>query len=86
MPDGKIDKNPRECVIVGFSGVDNLPSPLRESHLSIVGHDASVALIKDGQLVAAAEEERFNREKHTAHFPINAIEWALSEAGVTSES
>ena len=44
--------------------------------------DSSAALIRDGQLVAAAEEERFCRTKHWAGFPRMAIEYCLHEAGV----
>ena len=43
--------------------------------------DASAALLVDGQLVAAAEEERFNRIKHCAGFPRLAIEFCLEAAG-----
>jgi carbamoyltransferase len=43
--------------------------------------DASAALLVDGQLVAAAEEERFNRVKHCAGFPRLAVEYCLKEAG-----
>lgn len=45
-------------------------------------HDASAALIRDGKVIAAAEEERFNRIKHTWLFPINAITFCLKEGGV----
>jgi carbamoyltransferase len=48
----------------------------------ILGHDAAVAVMVDGELVAAAEEERFNREKKTSGFPASALNWALSVAGV----
>jgi len=44
--------------------------------------DAAAALIRDGRLVAAAEEERFNRIKHSAGFPSAAIRWCLEEAGI----
>jgi carbamoyltransferase len=44
--------------------------------------DAAAALIRDGRLVAAAEEERFNRIKHSAGFPSAAIRWCLQEAGI----
>jgi carbamoyltransferase len=44
--------------------------------------DSSAALIRDGQLVAAAEEERFSRTKHWAGFPRNAIDYCLQEAGI----
>src|SRR5256714_4599257 len=44
--------------------------------------DAAAAIIRDGQLVAAAEEERFNRRKHCAGFPTEAIRYCLKAAGV----
>jgi carbamoyltransferase len=44
--------------------------------------DAAAALVIDGELVAAAEEERFNRVKHVAGFPSLAAAWCLSDAGV----
>src|SRR5947199_3628740 len=44
--------------------------------------DSSAALVVDGKLVAAAEEERFRRVKHWAGFPSVAIEYCLREAGV----
>ena len=45
--------------------------------------DASAAIVVDGELVAAAEEERFTRIKHTAGFPAHAIRYCLQAAGVT---
>jgi carbamoyltransferase len=44
--------------------------------------DSSAALVRDGQLIAAAEEERFRRIKHWAGFPVHAISYCLSQAGV----
>jgi carbamoyltransferase len=44
--------------------------------------DASAALIKDGELIAAAEEERFSRRKHHSGFPYNAIQFCLDYAGI----
>ena len=44
--------------------------------------DAAAALVRDGQVVAAAEEERFRRIKHWAGFPSEAIAWCLADAGV----
>jgi carbamoyltransferase len=46
--------------------------------------DASAALVVDGQLVAAVEEERFNRIKHWAGFPAQSIQWCLQCAGITA--
>ena len=45
--------------------------------------DSSAALVRDGVLVAAAEEERFRRIKHWAGFPSQSIEYCLREAGVS---
>src|SRR5262245_47657415 len=44
--------------------------------------DASAALVRDGRLVAAAEEERFRRVKHWAGFPRESIRYCLREAGL----
>ncbi len=46
-------------------------------------HDASATLLKDGAVVAAADEERFTRKKHDNDFPINAIHFCLKQAGIT---
>lgn len=51
--------------------------------ISCYYHDAGAALVKDGQLIAAAEEERFNRKKHYSDFPTLAVEYCLREAGIT---
>ncbi|HZU21685.1 MAG TPA: carbamoyltransferase [Terriglobales bacterium] len=45
--------------------------------------DAAAAIVKDGQLIAAAEEERFNRKKHCAGFPSLAVRYCLEAAGVS---
>jgi carbamoyltransferase len=44
--------------------------------------DAAAAIVRDGQLVAAAEEERFNRRKHCAGFPTEALRYCLQAAGI----
>ena len=49
--------------------------------LSAFYHDSAAALLVDGELVAAAQEERFTRKKHDAGFPKNAVEYCLAEAG-----
>ena len=48
-------------------------------------HDAAAALIEDGRIIAAAEEERFNGQKHTFAFPVGAIRYCLWEAGISVE-
>ena len=45
-------------------------------------HDSAAALIEDGRIVAAAQEERFTRKKHDARFPQHAIEFCLADAGI----
>jgi carbamoyltransferase len=51
--------------------------------ISAFYHDSAAALIKDGQVIAAAQEERFSRKKHDAGFPVHAITYCLSEAGIS---
>lgn len=46
-------------------------------------HDASAAIIADGKVMAAAEEERFSRCKHHIGFPVSAIQYCLDETGIT---
>lgn len=48
--------------------------------ISCYYHDAAAALVQDGKIVAAAQEERFTRKKHDPNFPTNAIECCLREA------
>jgi carbamoyltransferase len=49
-------------------------------------HDAAAALIRDGQLVAAVEEERFSRKKHDYEFPANAIDFCLRAGGIPASA
>ncbi|GAB5554034.1 MAG: carbamoyltransferase [Saprospiraceae bacterium] len=50
--------------------------------ISAFYHDSAAALLVDGQLIAAAQEERFNRQKNSADFPSEAIRYCLDEAGL----
>src|SRR5262249_32350326 len=50
--------------------------------ISAFYHDSAAAVVRDGSVVAAAQEERFTRKKHDAGFPRNAILYCLSEAGI----
>ncbi|MAG59726.1 hypothetical protein CMO96_02975, partial [Candidatus Woesebacteria bacterium] len=52
--------------------------------ISCYYHDAAAALIEDGKIIAAAEEERFTRVKHDSNFPKNAIDFCLGEGKITS--
>jgi len=50
--------------------------------ISAYYHDSAVCLVKDGIIIAAAQEERFTRKKHDHTFPANAIRYCLKEAGI----
>lgn len=52
--------------------------------ISAYYHDSAAAIIIDGNIVAAAHEERFSRKKHDHRFPINALKYCLNEAGIDS--
>jgi carbamoyltransferase len=55
---------------------------MRVVGISAFYHDAAAALVCDGQIVAAAQEERFSRKKHDSRFPRQALQYCLSEAGI----
>ncbi len=52
--------------------------------ISAFYHDSAACLVRDGVLLAAAQEERFTRRKHDLSYPRNAIEYVLKEAGITA--
>jgi carbamoyltransferase len=77
--------------ILGISGLEG-SVPFKQKHWPGLddreyrisqGHDSAAALVIDGEVIAAAAEERFNRRKHSGAFPIGAINYCLAEAGVT---
>src|SRR5262245_42362968 len=51
--------------------------------ISAFYHDSAAALIRDGKIIAAAQEERFSRAKNDAEFPRSSITYCLNEAGLT---
>jgi carbamoyltransferase len=53
--------------------------------ISAFYHDSAAALVVDGEIVAAAQEERFSRRKHDHQFPAHAVEFCLAQAGLTPE-
>jgi len=60
-----------------------------DSHIYTLGisafyHDSAACLLRDGEIIAAAQEERFSRKKHDHRFPDSAIEYCLGEAGITA--
>jgi carbamoyltransferase len=56
--------------------------PTRILGLSAYYHDSAACLVVDGEIVAAAQEERFTRKKHDESFPANAVAYCLREAGI----
>ena len=53
--------------------------------ISAFYHDSAACLVRDGEIVAAAQEERFTRIKHDPGFPHNAVQYCLQEAGITAQ-
>ena len=53
--------------------------------ISAFYHDSAACLIRDGKIIAAAQEERFTRKKHDSGFPQNALEYCLREGGISAE-
>jgi len=52
--------------------------------ISAFYHDSAAALLRDGVIVAAAQEERFSRKKHDERFPMHAVEYCLREGNTTA--
>ncbi len=79
--------------ILGISGLENSvphkqatwPGLEDREYRIAQGMDAAAALMVDGHLIAAAEQERFSGKKHTGDFPIDAIQFCLAEAGLAIE-
>ena len=59
---------------------------MRTLGISAFYHDSAAALVEDGRIVAAAQEERFNRQKHYAGFPEQAVAYCLGVAGCDLDS
>jgi carbamoyltransferase len=54
--------------------------------ISAFYHDSAACLVRDGEIVAAAQEERFTRKRHDAGFPANAVRYCLAEGGVALDA
>src|SRR5438132_2574654 len=52
--------------------------------ISAYYHDSAASLVRDGEIIAAAQEERFTRKKHDERFPDNAIDYCLREGGIST--
>jgi len=53
--------------------------------ISAFYHDSAAALVRDGEIIAAAQEERFTRKKHDQQFPIHAVNYCLDECSIQAE-
>jgi len=77
--------------VIGISGLENsvafkrasFPGRDEREYRMTQGMDAAAALVVDGKLIVAAEQERFSRQKATGHFPVDAIQFCLRAAGLT---
>lgn len=59
-----------------------MTKPIYILGISSFYHDSAAALLKDGEIVAAAQEERFTRKKHDSDFPVQAVNFCLKKAGI----
>ena len=59
-----------------------MPAPRNVLGISAFYHDAAAALLVDGKIIAAAQEERFTRKKNEADFPLQAAKFCLQRAGL----
>ncbi|MFT3685117.1 MAG: carbamoyltransferase N-terminal domain-containing protein [Phycisphaerales bacterium] len=69
--------------ILGFSGITTGKHYETKYGIRFVGHDSAVALIQDGRLLFAVEEERLSRQKHTSALPVKGLRWGLERHGLT---
>jgi carbamoyltransferase len=53
--------------------------------ISCFYHDSAACLVRDGEIIAAVQEERFTRKKHDFDFPLNSIDWCLGEGSITKK-
>src|SRR6187549_2003018 len=67
----------------GGSSVYDSGADMNILGLSAFYHDSAACLVRDGKIIAAAQEERFTRKKHDASFPKNAVEYCLREEGLS---
>src|SRR5215208_130230 len=57
-------------------------SPVNILGISAFYHDSAACLVRDGKIIAAAQEERFTRKKHDPHFPIHSTRYCLNEGKI----
>ena len=60
-----------------FDHITNYNFPMMVLGISCYYHDSAVALVRDGEIIAAVQEERFSRVKNDSSFPSNALDWIM---------
>ena len=70
-------------LVLGYHGTH---MRLDEENRRYHGHDSAAVLLDDGVLVAAIEEERLNRVKHSNYFPVNAIKFCARQHGIWTQA
>ena len=65
--------------------IDGSPAAKHILGISAFYHDSAACLVRDGEILAAAQEERFTRKKHTPDFPVHAIQFCLQQARISIE-
>ncbi len=77
------DKRYSYCTVYLYTVLNTIVKMKKILGISAYYHDSAAALVIDGTIVAAAQEERFTRKKHDPSFPANAAAYVLSEAGLS---
>ncbi len=73
----------RSCPLYIYAVLINSYSDMYILGISAFYHDSAACILKDGQIIAAAQEERFSRVKHDSSFPSSAVEYCIREAGIS---
>jgi carbamoyltransferase len=78
----EIGTNPKPACVDGVTSARRRPAPRNVLGISAYYHDAAAALLRDGKIVCAAQEERFSRKKNDSDLPVQAIEFCLRHANL----
>src|SRR5215471_2585947 len=76
----EIGTNPKPACVEGVTSARRRPAPRHVLGISAYYHDAAAALLCQGKIVCAAQEERFSRKKNDADFPEQAVQFCLRHA------
>ena len=73
---------PAAHYLLKISAQSRNQTPVNILGISAFYHDSAACLVRDGEVLAAAQEERFTRKKHDSRFPKHAIDYCLAQAGI----